>query len=581
MGGATPTTPSVNTVTTSTLPLIPTAPPAEGVQQVTPTGTAAVTPSPAETQPSVSEPRLLWGFAGMELLANSGARLRAYAGDEILLHGEGIPTGSVGWIEFEGSRYMFAPGGRRQTATVRLDARVGSQQGVITLRFADGKERAYPVSIETVGPVRVKEKIESKRQIATGAELTIFTKTGGRWVQSGTVVITDAGYSRYMPAGTYRLEAKKKGWRTVRTEVTLQAAGALSAELVLDKELVSPLSVIQKDAPLAENVTRVVEATADVVGQIVDQARTPEAQAIAEVAAPAAVVATVGATAAAASSFNVLAYLRFLLTQPALLVRRRRREKWGLVYNAITKQPIDLAIIRLIDVATGAVKQTRITDAQGRFAFLAGAGTYRFQVVKPGYVFPSSLLAKEAIDIDLVDLYHGETVQVQGSATLTPNIPVDPVEKMDTPTEVVKKRRWRMVQQGLSVGSLGIAGIAFILQPTVGMGIFGLVQVGMFFLFRRLAVPPKPKNWGIVYDGRTRKPLERAVVRVFDRKYNKLLETQVTDREGKYAFFAGKNVYYVTADLPGYERFVSSEIDLRKEALGVIREPVPLLPKTG
>ena len=68
-------------------------------------------------------------------------------------------------------------------------------------------------------------------------------------------------------------------------------------------------------------------------------------------------------------------------------------------------------------------------------------------------------------------------------------------------------------------------------------------------------------------------------MRVFDRKYNKLLETQVTDRDGKYAFFAGKNIYYVTADLPGYERFVSPEIDLRKEALGVIREPVALLPK--
>ena len=113
------------------------------------------------------------------------------------------------------------------------------------------------------------------------------------------------------------------------------------------------------------------------------------------------------------------------------------------------------------------------------------------------------------------------------------------------------------------------------------MAIFGVVQVGMFFLFRRLAIPPKPKNWGIVYDGTSRKPLSKAVVRVFDKKYNKLLETQVTDRDGKYAFFAGKNIYYVTADVPGYDRFVSGDIDLRKESLGVIREPLALVPKSS
>ncbi len=579
-GGALASTPS-STVTT-TVPVIPTAPP-----EALPTGAPeAPSSTPTASAPSPSVPRanplrLTWEIQGIETQANSGGSIRVYQNDEARLRIEGGEAIEVAWVEFEGSRYVASPSTNGHVASVRSDGALGIRRGTLVTRGEDAVERTYPVTLEVVPPIQVQEQEDQTRRPASGAAVTVFSRVGRRWVSMNVGEVSQAGaYGRYVPAGAYRIEAKKKGWRTIRQEVTLASPGALSGVLVLDKELVSPLVALQKDAPIAENISRVAEATADAVGQLIEQARTPGAQAVAEVAGPAAVVATIGATAAAASSFNVLAYLRFLLTQPALLIRRRRREKWGLVYNAITKQPIDLAIIRLVDVATGAVKQTRITDAQGRFAFLAGVGNYRFQVVKPGYTFPSALLAKETLDLDLVDLYHGEPIQVEGSATLTPNIPIDPIEKTETPAAIRSKRRWRSVQHGLSIGSLGIAGVAFLLQPTVGMGVFALGQVVAFFVFRRLAIPPKPKNWGIVYDGRTRKPLARAIVRIFDKKYNKLLETQVTDRDGKYAFFAGKNIYYVTADVQGYERFVSKEIDLRKEALGVVREPLALMPKT-
>lgn len=575
MGGAT------STVPTSTMPLIPTAPSPEVTLPETPTSAPPNEPlEPILRTAATQDVRLFWEVQGIRASADNGGRIRVYPGEQLAIRAEGVEDMLSGWVEFEGSRYVLAPTAKGYETTIEVESRAGLQQGTLVIRDKSNKDNRYALTVEAVSPILVVEKEDGGQAAAVDAEIVLSVRSGARWVIMDTKNIAALGvYRRYVSAGTYRMEARKKGWRTIRQEVVLTSAGALTGELVLDKALISPLAAIKKDAPLAENVTRVAEATVEVVGQMVERARTPGVQAAAEVVAPAAVAATVGATAAAASTFNVLAYLRFLLTQPALLVRRRRREKWGLVYNAVTKQPLDLAIIRLVDASTGAVKQTRITDAQGRFAFLASTGTYRFQVVKPGFSFPSSLLAKATMDIDLVDLYHGELVQVDGSATLTPNIPVDPVEKMETPASVLKRRRWRKIQQGLSVGSLGVAGIAFILQPTFGMGLFGLAQIGVFFLFRRLAVPPKPKNWGIVYDGRTRKPLARAVVRVFDRKYNKLLETQVTDREGKYAFFAGKNIYYVTADLPGYERYVSTEIDLRKEAMGVIREPLALIPK--
>ena len=52
------------------------------------------------------------------------------------------------------------------------------------------------------------------------------------------------------------------------------------------------------------------------------------------------------------------------------LFGRRKRAKWGVVYNALTKLPVDLAVVRLVDVKTGRVIRSRVTDSEGRYAFL-------------------------------------------------------------------------------------------------------------------------------------------------------------------------------------------------------------------
>jgi hypothetical protein len=101
-------------------------------------------------------------------------------------------------------------------------------------------------------------------------------------------------------------------------------------------------------------------------------------------------------------------------------------------------------------------------------------------------------------------------------------------------------------------------------------------QILIYLLFRRLAMPRPPKGWGIVYDSATRRPMAGTVVRIFDRKFNKLLETQVTDRRGNYGFFAKKNVYFITADKPEYERYKSEDIDLSKQETAVIDRHINL-----
>lgn len=83
----------------------------------------------------------------------------------------------------------------------------------------------------------------------------------------------------------------------------------------------------------------------------------------------------------------------------------------------------------------------------------------------------------------------------------------------------------------------------------------------------------------MVYDAASRQTLGQTVVRIFDKRFNKLLETQVTDKDGRYAFFTGPNVYTVTAEKPGYEKFQSKDIDLTKGDERVVKEPIQLKKK--
>ena len=84
----------------------------------------------------------------------------------------------------------------------------------------------------------------------------------------------------------------------------------------------------------------------------------------------------------------------------------------------------------------------------------------------------------------------------------------------------------------------------------------------LFIIFRRLAVPPKVKSWGIVYDVATKVPVGRTVARLFNSQFNKLVSTQITDGHGRYYFLAGDNRYYITYDHPEYASSKTDIIDL-------------------
>lgn len=296
------------------------------------------------------------------------------------------------------------------------------------------------------------------------------------------------------------------------------------------------------------------------------------------VAAPVLIAAVAVNTAASVSLFNFLSYLRYFFSEPLAALFRRRRRKWGIVYNSLTKQPIDLAIVRLYEKESGRLVQSRVTDKQGRYLILAEPGNYYLTVTKPKFNFPTLYLKEKKEDVRHLDLYHGETVEVTDQrASLTLNIPLDPIEAQKTTKQIILEYYLRKVQYAAAFSAVPLATISLAISPgflTLGFLIFHIL---LYIFFKRLGYQKPPKSWGIVYDDTDRKPISRAITRIYDRQYNKLLETRVTDSKGRYSFLVDNNIYYITTEKPGYNYFKSNEIDLiAKEREAIVGLDIPL-----
>lgn len=267
----------------------------------------------------------------------------------------------------------------------------------------------------------------------------------------------------------------------------------------------------------------------------------------------------------------------FFLVQPLRLLRRRRGQAWGVVYNSLSRLPEDLAIVRLKDSRTNRIVRSQVTDSAGRYSFLVGPGIYRLEVSKFGYTFPSHVVEGE-VDGPYAEVYRGGSFDVRSEGNVVAfNIPLDPPEAPATDAAVRSKTARLARRRNLAVLPLGIGFLAFALRPTAMTGLLLGAQFVTYLIFKRLAEPSEPKTWGTVFDQDTGRPVAQAIVRVFEDKYNKLLETQVTDSAGRYHFRVGRNTYHLTVSKPGYFKTETTPFDLTggEEAV-VIASDLPL-----
>jgi hypothetical protein len=103
------------------------------------------------------------------------------------------------------------------------------------------------------------------------------------------------------------------------------------------------------------------------------------------------------------------------------------KQFWGIVYDSVSKQPLDPVIVKLLYI-DGREVETCITDIAGRYGFLATPGKFKIYARKTNYKFPSEYAIGDSDGV-FKDLYHGEFFVLDDETdVIAPNIPMDPVK---------------------------------------------------------------------------------------------------------------------------------------------------------
>ncbi len=251
-----------------------------------------------------------------------------------------------------------------------------------------------------------------------------------------------------------------------------------------------------------------------------------------------------------------ISYLWQLFTEPFIFFIGKKRKPWGIVYNALTKKPIDLVTVRIFESLNRKLIETRITDKKGRFGFIVDPGEYYIEVVKEGYKFPSMKM-KQRVEEVYDNVYLGGNIQVpKNDLVINVNIPIDPmVDKVDAADarQIVKRYLLRRFNLFMALIGPAIAVVCVWVSPTKLNWILLGIHAVVLFLFTVFTFHKPGARWGIVYNSISRNPISLSVVRIFSKKYNELLETQVTDTRGRFGFIVGPDTYKVTVEKPGFK----------------------------
>ena len=481
-------------------------------------------------------------------------------------------------LEFEGQRYNMNYNNELQEYELSfpINKSTGAYNAFVQVVYNDGQFESIPfsVSVQPSGMVLGRQGGEDSFVELENAQLSIEKLNNNDEYEQFREITTNKNgtYNLFVPKGTYRIKASKQGYNDYTS------AGFEVDNHILNKRirLVRKVNLFASNVSTREKVRYVRDLATNKINKAQDLADDPQVeQDTEEKVAPLAAAVTGGVVAPALGLLNLLNYLKFLFLQPLLLFGRKKREEWGVVYDSLKRNPIDLAVVRLVDFDTDEVVRSKVTGKNGRFVFFVDPGKYRLKVEKDDYEFPSSNL--EGVDEDgpYVDVYHGEIIRVEEENTgITPNIPLDPQEAEEkTPGRIKREKIIKKLQKYLAGLGLFAGVVSMIISPTWLVGVLLGLQVVFYLLFKRLGSTPEPDEWGIVREKETKDGVKNAVVRLFTKEDNKLIETELTDSKGHFAFLVGPNDYHVRFDKEGYEGYGK---DITVEEEGVIEETVEL-----
>lgn len=465
----------------------------------------------------------------------------------------------------------------------------GSVRAQIIITYSPEQTDAVLFDINTVSAGRIR----GAGALLTEAEITLYNESKEK-INTDTYgflnpQVSYTGIFGWMvPNGRYYLTAKQEGFYDKSSYIFDVNNNVVNTDIELVKippkltDIIDPnVNIAQNTVNVAKNLAQKSVATTKRITQNIEGIKNiTEIKTTAQVVAPVAVSVVAVSTVALVSWMDIFSLLRFVFLQPLLLLGRGKRKKWGEVYNSLNKQPVDLAIVRLINTETNKIMGTKVTGVDGRYVFVVNVGKYKIDVRKGNYLFPSELLKSFISDGRRLDIYHGEAIDVkEKDSVITVNVPMDPVGEHKTPKRLLWNKFIRRFQTALSWVGFIVTLVSLYISPKWYMWLLLGIHIFLAFVFKRIAKPKSTKGWGIVYDEATKKPVERVVARLFDSQFNKLVATEITDKNGRYYFMAGDNRFYITYEHENYQLKKTDVIDLSGKPAEPLAKDVSLAKK--
>lgn len=241
--------------------------------------------------------------------------------------------------------------------------------------------------------------------------------------------------------------------------------------------------------------------------------------------------AAVGMVGLAATSFFVTNPQIFLMGM-VWVYRREKNRRFGLVYDAGTKDVVPFAVIRLLDPISQRVLTETVSDLQGRYHLLGNEGKFVLEVTQDGFV-------KFSLPLTLV----ANGLQVTNNVGLSRKGGYQ-----------VNKASFKKILHQLNKYIFIIGFIFSLIVLLLNFHIINIIIVGIYLVQILILAMQKPtKNWGRVVDDKTGKPIKGVFISILDAEQQRQLDIRMSDARGRFGFILEKQQYLLKVNYQGYK----------------------------
>jgi len=237
----------------------------------------------------------------------------------------------------------------------------------------------------------------------------------------------------------------------------------------------------------------------------------------------------------------------------------KERPAWGIVYDAVTKKPLQRVIMRIYSEPDGKARDVQTSNERGEFGFLVPRGKYSIIASASGYSFPTHIIVADT-DGKYHHLYRGGKIFISAStkgniekAPIQINIPLDPsrLPTFDIAVvgflSVLNKFTSTIRYPIMIIGTLASVYLVVKYSRFIDWFILALYVI-LWALELRDAL--RKKAYGLILDERGN-PVDLAIVRIVNMR-GKIMTTVVTGDDGKFQASVNPGTYRFDVVKPGY-----------------------------